>query len=189
MDVQKQIFLVLTRKHGLKVSPTALDFLLQVFEKCNLSREQLAESLDFIAFEYVSKVSIEDAPLPVQKDLLQSVIADIFRKNTLSRSEELGNTAEITSKEAAGFIRVLNTFETPRYTYQTDNRIFHKVPHVQSLVADAAIRTQGYKDLFDLIKQRVLRNEAFRPPSLSANENSFFNVIMHLIIRLLQLFT
>ena len=52
--MKSTIYKILTKKHGLKVSKEASDFLCSVFE----SEDDMVQTLDFIAQQYVAQESI-----------------------------------------------------------------------------------------------------------------------------------
>jgi DNA polymerase epsilon subunit 2 len=57
-----------------------------------------------------------------------------------------------------------------------------RVTEPKRLFANAEEKASLFRDRFELIKQRLLRNEAFRPPSFAAGYSTYFHItpISHL---------
>jgi hypothetical protein len=54
MSLQTTIFRVLSKKHGMKISPEASKYLIDIFTEAQLDGQGLSESLDYLAQQYVS---------------------------------------------------------------------------------------------------------------------------------------
>jgi DNA polymerase epsilon subunit 2 len=52
----------------------------------------------------------------------------------------------------------------------------HRDKRKKSFIAQAEFKTSSFRDRFDMIKQRVLRNAAFRPKSIAGSEDSYYQV-------------
>jgi hypothetical protein len=64
MNISHHIFRILTKKHGIIVSPEASDYLRMMFQNIDIAVDQILESLDFIAVEYVNQKGIFNQPRP-----------------------------------------------------------------------------------------------------------------------------
>jgi hypothetical protein len=55
MNITHHIFLIFTKKHGINVSPDGAEYLHQLFGTVELALDQIKESLNFIALEYLNQ--------------------------------------------------------------------------------------------------------------------------------------
>lgn len=85
MSISHHVFRILTKKHGLTVSPDAAQYLSSMFSGVDMSAKQLLESLDFIAVEYVAHKGLA-SNAPISKDDLETVVNAIFQKSALNQS-------------------------------------------------------------------------------------------------------
>ncbi|EER26018.1 DNA polymerase epsilon subunit B family protein [Coccidioides posadasii C735 delta SOWgp] len=63
------------------------------------------------------------------------------------------------------WIRVVNAFDQPRLLYNMDKRNFALSPSSASVFPSSSSRIDAFRDRYNRVYQRVLRNSAFRQPS------------------------
>ncbi|KAF2173664.1 hypothetical protein M409DRAFT_61979 [Zasmidium cellare ATCC 36951] len=75
--------------------------------------------------------------------------------------EELG-------KDPRSWLKVVSAFEQPRFTYDVDKKHFLALSSKPSMFPAPTHKTAIFKERYNIIHQRLLRNPAFQAPSLSA---------------------
>ncbi|MCJ1406105.1 DNA-directed DNA polymerase epsilon, subunit B [Ptychographa xylographoides] len=69
------------------------------------------------------------------------------------------------------WLKVINAFEQPRLKYDANRKHFEKVTTPALLFPDRLHKTQVFRDRYNLIHQRLLRNESFQTPTVAINRN------------------
>ena len=154
---QTLIFKILTRKHGIRLTAQASKYLANLFIEIE-DEQTLMENLDFIANEFVH---LESKPKILEIEHLDEIMQGINKKRSgenvnVQYSEQLS--------QASNYLTILNTFEIPMFEYNIDDKVFLLRKDEQSLFADQKFKTHRYRDRFDLLLQRVLRQPSFRQP-------------------------
>ncbi|KAI8899654.1 DNA polymerase alpha/epsilon subunit B-domain-containing protein [Globomyces pollinis-pini] len=171
---KQQIYKIISRKHGLKVSSDAIQYLVELFEDSDNS--QLMENIDLIIKEYVLQ---EGGGKSIEKSPLELVVETLFKKQNLNQfvDQETENLEGISQ-----YFKVLDTFNLPQYSYRQDDKSFYLDKSDRSLLATADKKSTLYRNRYDILKQRFLRNEAFRMSNFSADKDSYFKTtpIIHL---------
>eukprot|EP00842_Homolaphlyctis_polyrhiza_P000013 jgi/Hompol1/1011/HPOL_004494-RA len=136
----------------------------------------------------------------VDVELLQEVVNGIFMKSSVNRFGgdaagqlfELPQQADDVSRQmdveepdiqdVGNYFCVVNAFDVPRCQFVKDRGSFARAKQHGAIIATADARTALFRDRFELIYQRLLRNEAFRPPAFATNDDSYFKItpILHL---------
>ena len=70
------------------------------------------------------------------------------------------------------FLQVVGAFEQPRLMYDAHRKHFEKITAAPSLFPDPARKTQLFRNRFNLIHQRLLRNESFQTPIVAVSRAS-----------------
>lgn len=68
-------------------------------------------------------------------------------------------------KDPRHWMKVINAFEQPRLLYNVTKKHFDKDPAKPSLLPSASGKTQVFRNRYNLIHQRLLRNESFQARS------------------------
>ncbi|KAL8874141.1 MAG: hypothetical protein Q9174_000479 [Haloplaca sp. 1 TL-2023] len=66
------------------------------------------------------------------------------------------------SKDPRSWLKVINAFEMPRFVYNASQKHFQAAGKRASILPDPSRRTALYRDRYQLVHQRLLRNEAFQ---------------------------
>ncbi|MCJ1310820.1 DNA-directed DNA polymerase epsilon, subunit B [Agyrium rufum] len=74
--------------------------------------------------------------------------------------DELGN-------DPRNYLKVVSAFEQPRLTYVASRKHFEKASKPPSLFPDPSHKTQLFRQRYNLIHQRLLRNESFHAPTIA----------------------
>ncbi|KAK5138066.1 hypothetical protein LTR08_005864 [Meristemomyces frigidus] len=91
---------------------------------------------------------------------------DSFGMSKLQVEEE--DEREEASNDPRSWLKVLSAFEQPRYTYDMDKRHFVQLSKKPSLFPPPSHKTALFRERYNIIQQRLLRNEAFQAPSFSS---------------------
>ncbi|KAF1816317.1 DNA polymeras-like protein epsilon subunit B [Eremomyces bilateralis CBS 781.70] len=70
------------------------------------------------------------------------------------------------------WLQVLSAFEQPRMIYNVSSKNFDLSPTKPTLFPPPSHRTSLFRSRYHLVHQRILRNESFQPPSLTAHNSS-----------------
>lgn len=92
---------------------------------------------------------------------------DSFGMSKLHMEEE--DEHEEASKDPRAWLKVLSAFEQPRFTYDMDKKHFIQRTSKPSLFPQPSHKTALFRERYNIIQQRLLRNEAFQAPSFSSN--------------------
>ncbi|PPJ49966.1 hypothetical protein CBER1_04707 [Cercospora berteroae] len=72
------------------------------------------------------------------------------------------------SQEPRSWLKVISAFEQPRFTYDAGKKHFMKIETNATPFPNPRQKTAVFKERYNIIYQRLLRNPAFQAPSLSA---------------------
>ncbi|TPX51290.1 DNA-directed DNA polymerase [Synchytrium endobioticum] len=180
--IQQQCYRVLTKKHKLAISKDALEYLYDIVQRAGLDGgEELNEALEYIASSYLQHEG-GDYGRVVDRTRLQTVVENIFKKSNAHETAKQAFAQGATENpdnpghnvsEASAYLQIINGFDVPKYIYDWDRKTFMKPvpkgsklnqPQPTSLFANAESKTSSMRDRFDLLRQRILRNDSFRPP-------------------------
>ncbi|KZF20098.1 hypothetical protein L228DRAFT_263397 [Xylona heveae TC161] len=70
------------------------------------------------------------------------------------------------------WLKVISAFEQPRLFYNVAKKHFERANAPPSLLASASQKTQLFRHRYDMVYQRLLRNESFQVPSLTPARSS-----------------
>ena len=65
------------------------------------------------------------------------------------------------------WMKVVGAFEQPRFVYSVSQKHFEKIASSPSLFPDPAHKNQLFRNRYNLIHQRLLRNESFQRPTIT----------------------
>jgi DNA polymerase epsilon subunit 2 len=69
---------------------------------------------------------------------------------------------------------VVSAFDLPNLIYDEHSRLFNKSTRKPSLLAEAREKGEMFRERYKLVKQRILRNENFCPPSMQLSDDDSF---------------
>ena len=101
----------------------------------------------------------------------RSVVLDRENSQTsVGLSPWILNSKESTAdpKDPRSYLRVVSAFDQPRLTYNVTHKHFETVTESSSLLPSALHKTHFFRHRYNLIHQRLLRNESFQTSSLMA---------------------
>ncbi|CAO3683724.1 unnamed protein product [Umbelopsis ramanniana] len=117
----------------------------------------------------VDKASIQDVV-----DMIQAATAATSSSTPFSQPDEIlkENLSQMTlddeveSIDVSQYLKVVDAFSMPSMQYDYHRKGFVQSSEKPSLLSSSDAKGDIYRDRFNLIRQRVLRNDSFLPPSL-----------------------
>ncbi|KXX76281.1 DNA polymerase epsilon subunit B [Madurella mycetomatis] len=73
-----------------------------------------------------------------------------------------------TIRDVRSWLRVIHAFDQPRYSYNVAKKHFEKITSKPSLLPSASHKTESFRNRFNVIHQRLLRNEAFQTSAVTS---------------------
>ncbi|KAK1054117.1 DNA-directed DNA polymerase epsilon, subunit B [Friedmanniomyces endolithicus] len=70
------------------------------------------------------------------------------------------------------WLQVTSAYDQPRFTYDVDKKHFVQLTHKPSLLPPPSRKTAVFRERYNVIHQRLLRNEAFQTPSFSSRSTT-----------------
>ncbi|KAL2159127.1 hypothetical protein VTH06DRAFT_2886 [Thermothelomyces fergusii] len=86
----------------------------------------------------------------------------------MSSVEIDGEPDEEGLQDVRRWMKVINAFEQPRYTYNVAKKHFEKIASKPSLLPPASHKTEAFRNRYNVIHQRLLRNEAFQTSAVTS---------------------
>lgn len=74
---------------------------------------------------------------------------------------------ELETQDPRAWLKVVSAFDQPRLVYDIQRKHFDKITTKPSLLPSPAHKTILFRDRYNLIHQRLMRNEAFQAPSFN----------------------
>ncbi|KAL8999752.1 MAG: hypothetical protein Q9169_001425 [Polycauliona sp. 2 TL-2023] len=104
------------------------------------------------------------------------------RPGTLSRDnsrQSLGlttlgledNEADVKSQNPRSWLRVVDAFEQPRLAYNAAQKMFEVIRKRASLLPDPSCRMALIRDRYNIVHQRLMRNEAFQTSAVAQSRS------------------
>lgn len=87
--------------------------------------------------------------------------------DTSFQSQDLEEDEGADINDPRAWIKVVSAFDQPRLSYNVHKKHFEKITTKSTLLPSPAHRTQLFRDRYNLIHQRLMRNEAFQAPSVA----------------------
>lgn len=111
-----------------------------------------------------------------QQDAVSDVAATVDRPETLERHDSLGlSTLDVNDSREKGesqdprqWLNVIGAFNQPRLTYNVIQRHFEPESNPPSLLPDPSHKTKLFRQRYNLVHQRLLRNESFQTSAVAS---------------------
>ncbi|KAK7739173.1 DNA-directed DNA polymerase epsilon, subunit B [Cytospora paraplurivora] len=81
---------------------------------------------------------------------------------------EMNQDQDEDGKDPRRWLKVINALEQPRFIYNVEKKHFEKETKKPSLMPPASHKTTAFRNRFNVIHQRLLRNEAFQTSAVAA---------------------
>ena len=112
-----------------------------------------------------SNSTVQHGPVSLLRDDSQTSIG--FSSLTVDEEDENQLT-----DDPLHYMKVIGAFEQPQLKYVASKKHFEKVTATPSLLPDPSHKTQLFRHRYNLIHQRLLRNESFHAPAVSITRNT-----------------
>lgn len=109
------------------------------------------------------------------EDVSGEVVGAREKPGTLERHDSLGlSTLNVDDSDENGetrdprqWLKVIGAFDQPRLTYNVNQKRFEPASTTPSLLPDPSHKTQLFRHRYNLIHQRLLRNESFQTSTMA----------------------
>jgi DNA polymerase epsilon subunit 2 len=159
MNFTSEILRIFTKRHGLQVNKEGVDYLSGILRDLSKENVDIIDSLDFIAKSYL-QFSKNDSNI-VDKSNLEKVYSEIRKTALLDEGVESGGN----------YLLVLDAFSCPRLKFK--DKCFILDQKTPNLLSEASEKAALFKDRFELIYQRLQRNETLNS---SLNESTIMPI-------------
>ncbi|KAK4230213.1 DNA polymerase [Podospora fimiseda] len=78
-------------------------------------------------------------------------------------------------KDPRRWLKVINSFEQPRFTYNVSKKHFERVSVKPSLLPAPSHKTEAFRNRLAVIHQRLMRNEMFQTSSVSRSDKKLYH--------------
>ncbi|KAJ3357643.1 DNA polymerase epsilon subunit 2 [Entophlyctis luteolus] len=165
---------ILSKKYGLTLRADAAALLKDLLAESSdvaTNERRLMDVVDDIAQSYIHR---QGAVAGSAGQIVEAkVLREVLAKLTLNDADTLGSAPD-DIRAMQMFLHVVDLFKVPKWEYCVEARAFVRSSEPLQLHATAAIQSHVLRDRYELIKQRVMRNENFRPPTFAAARNTDF---------------
>ncbi|EMC95536.1 hypothetical protein BAUCODRAFT_71065 [Baudoinia panamericana UAMH 10762] len=86
--------------------------------------------------------------------------------------DEDGEQDEAASKDPRAWLKVISASDQPRFSYDADKKHFVQLTNKPSFFPPPSHKTAVFRERYNIIHQRLLRNEAFQAPSFSSRSTT-----------------
>ncbi|KAK8018638.1 DNA polymerase epsilon subunit [Apiospora marii] len=102
------------------------------------------------------------------KSLTRDDSQQSFGMSSLGMEEEDANNDEDDAKDPRKWLKVVSAYEQPRMLYNINKKHFERDPSKPSLMPSASHKTTLFRNRYNVIHQRLLRNESFQTSAVAA---------------------
>ncbi|KAL8779866.1 MAG: hypothetical protein Q9213_006736 [Squamulea squamosa] len=109
--------------------------------------------------------------------------AALARPGTLNRDDsqqslglttlDLEDNEDLRAQNPRSWLRVVDAFEQPRLTYDATQKIFEIIRKPASLLPGPSRRMDLLRDRYNIVHQRLMRNEAFQTSAVALSRSKF----------------
>ncbi|KAG9126473.1 hypothetical protein FRC07_003289 [Ceratobasidium sp. 392] len=145
----------------------AIAFLDKILDEHNIPDSDIQDSLEYIAKAYMKR---DDATAIVSTDVLERIY-DMMQLGADGGATQDADEEEVNPDH---YLRVINAFDMPWWTFNSERKAFEKSPNKPSIGGSPISRAQFLRDRYNIIKQVVLRNEHFSPPAVPGKDRDSY---------------
>ncbi|KAJ1650181.1 DNA-directed DNA polymerase epsilon, subunit B [Dispira simplex] len=176
MSVTQQIYRTFTKTHGLTIRTDASRYLQSTLAELDLAPSDILSWLDDLALLWIKREAngsiVELEPLKILISTLQQTHQAIgelpeIRPNDSAFASDLPTQLR-TQVDIRDHLHPIDAFSIPRWKYDALRKTFILYPHTPKLLESAETKAQVFQDRYDLIRQRLLRNEHFVPSTFTS---------------------
>lgn len=112
-------------------------------------------------------IAIKDMPVMLSREQLQS-----SHQISALGADENQDDESVTFKDLRSFLRIVGAFEQPRLEYNWNQKNFQLIGTPASFFSDPVRKTHLFRHRYNLIHQRLLRNESFQTSSVASSRSN-----------------
>jgi hypothetical protein len=120
----------------------------------------------------------------IEKNVLENLVKSLHRKKS-TVDIVASNGSDMSPNDVSQYLNVLDTFSLPNFEYDADEQSFRRYFLLTSCrdtmnwISTAQLKQKQYKERYEILKQRTLRNPSFRKPTFEAEKRSYFQVMCY----------
>ncbi|KAJ1927821.1 DNA-directed DNA polymerase epsilon, subunit B [Tieghemiomyces parasiticus] len=196
MSIQQQIYRTFTKTHGLTLRAESTQFIQAVLTELRISPLEIPEWLNAVAVLWlkreVDSTLVELEPLKTivsaklqthQVAVIEPHAVDPDLNATSAAATDSGLDSdlgfELDSRPQRGLadvdirdhFHIIDAFQVPRWKYDSLRKVFVKYENPPRLLGGADTKAEIHQDRYDLIRQRLLRNEHFVASSFGGDDS------------------
>ncbi|KAJ1734688.1 DNA-directed DNA polymerase epsilon, subunit B [Coemansia sp. Benny D160-2] len=173
--MQSLIYKVFTRKYALSLQADALEYLSGIIEQNGLSTADATRWLETVADTWSKREGMYTERPLVQLEPLKELVAAVAA-GTESGPAEGVVLADSSNSNGSGsdLFSVISAYDVPPWWYDPGKKGFVHPFEKADILSSAEAKAALFRQRYDLIRQRVMRNENFTPISFSDQEKDRF---------------
>ncbi|KAG0149090.1 hypothetical protein CROQUDRAFT_40505 [Cronartium quercuum f. sp. fusiforme G11] len=162
---------VFTKQHSLILRGDGMRWVEDMLAHYNVSPDDVEDTLNTLANECESEATLRDASAVVDQHILQTVYDRL-----LAPTEEHVTTAEHdpdSQISESHTFKVIDAFSIPRMTWSDERKLFEVhggSKSKPSILGQPISRSLYLRDRYHVIRQVILRNEHFSPPTVAGED-------------------
>ncbi|KAL8292520.1 hypothetical protein RQP46_001132 [Phenoliferia psychrophenolica] len=170
-DLVRRVFLT---KHNLQLEPNVIGYFEEIFDAVadDLKDEETGEWDEPYVLKQLEKFvkgcqgNGVDAPKTISIALIKDVYNNLREDTGVEQSQR--DPDELASRH---FLDFVDAFDMPAYRWHEEAKVFQKAPKA-SLAPAPTGKAQYMRDRYNIIKQTILRDEHFSPPTIPGQERA-----------------
>eukprot|EP00833_Pecoramyces_ruminatium_P016690 jgi/Orpsp1_1/1190722/evm.model.d7180000080758.1 len=174
-SLNQTIYKIFTKTYGLTIQSDAIRYINEIFKKENYDNNNITNALDTIARFYIQNQAKTKL---VTRSSLEDVIQKTIERNIVHETLGKYDNDSISFNDIQKYFHILDAFSLPKYIFNTQSKTFRRDTVSRKLFANASAKGKLYQERYNLIKQRILRNELFNisTQNLIINENNMLKI-------------
>ncbi|KAL1916903.1 uncharacterized protein VTP21DRAFT_5100 [Calcarisporiella thermophila] len=176
--ISRQIYRAFTKSYGLTLKAEAARYLEEILS--DTPADEINDTLDHIVRTFTK---YNQECIIVERIALEKIIEHLQTSapgNPYLDKVHVDDTPQVPADEPfideeeeqdefdpSQYLNVINAFNMPKIRYRADIKGFSSDAGGASLFADASAKARVFRERYEVIRQRVLRNETFSPASFS----------------------
>ncbi|BGP57875.1 hypothetical protein JCM8202_001771 [Rhodotorula sphaerocarpa] len=160
---------IFQQKYSLQLAPDVIGWLEQLvrYFKMEGDEEQIGSTFEHLVRGCIGSGSGLDGPSKITVPLLEETYEKLMvaaDPNANGSGGGGGGAGE--DLDASQYFKILNTFDLPAWRWDDVRGGFERPKHAPSIAPGPLSKSQYLRDRFNVIKQVILRNEHFCPPTV-----------------------
>ncbi|KAJ3395969.1 DNA polymerase epsilon subunit 2 [Lobulomyces angularis] len=156
--------------YGISLQKEAFNFLKESISDLNLNSVKDVQSwLTSVASEVLSR----EFSLNLKKKDLELIFTELINKSASKDLVVDNNKTTADLKDINPYFQVIDLFNVYRWTYNHEKNVFTKVKLPSEKFSPASTKISSLKDRYDILKQKIFRNDLYRPRKFKSQNSSY----------------